>query len=85
MKFRYAVAFPLIVWYLMRPPLPRLDPNVFTNAVSPLARWEIVERFPTRKECEVHLRDSRWVLCVASDDTRLNDKSVNESYLQTND
>jgi len=55
MKFRNAIAFPLVGWYLMRPPLPRLALNAFRNAVSPLARWKILGSFPTQKECEIHL------------------------------
>jgi hypothetical protein len=72
MKFRHAVALVLVIWYLMRPPLPDLNTHaVHTHGASPLSRWVIVKGFPTQKECEVYRRDNRWDLCIASDDPRL--------------
>jgi hypothetical protein len=83
MKFRHAVAFPLVGWYLTRPPIPHLDPQALhPDRASPLARWKIVESFSTQTECEVHLRDSRWNLCVASDDPRLSRKSTSPSAIR---
>jgi len=76
MKFRHSVALPLVGWFLMRPPMPHLNPSALhTDAANSLARWKIVESFPTRTECEVRMRESRWNVCVASDDPRLNGKS----------
>lgn len=78
MKFRRVPLFALVIWYLMRPPVPRVNADsVHTNAAGPLANWAIVERFSTRHECEVRLRDSRWDVCVPSNDPRLNDRSIN--------
>lgn len=78
MKFRRATWFALVLWYLMRPPMPRVNADTLhRNAAGPLANWVIVESFSTKKECEAHLRDSRWNVCVASDDPRLNDRSIN--------
>jgi len=75
MKFRHAVALVLVIWYLMRPPLPHLNTHaVHTHGASPLSRWVIVKGFPTQKECEVYRRDNRWELCIASDDPRLIEK-----------
>ena len=75
MKFRHVVALVLVIWYLMRPPLPRLNTHaVHTHGASPLSRWVIVKGFPTQKECEVYRRDNRWNLCIASDDPRLIEK-----------
>ena len=79
MKFRHVVALPLVAWYLMRPPMPHLDPQALhTDGVSPLARWEIVESFPTQMECEARQHKSRWNLCVSSDDPRLSHKLTNQ-------
>ncbi|MFZ1120710.1 MAG: hypothetical protein WAN81_10825 [Candidatus Binataceae bacterium] len=75
MKFRHAVVLVLVIWYLMRPPLPHLNTHaVHTHGASPLSRWVIVKGFPTQKECEVYRRDNRWELCIASDDPRLIEK-----------
>lgn len=74
MKPRYAAALALVVWYLMQPPLPHLDAHAFhAEPAAPLARWIIVETFPTQKECEAR-RGNPWDLCVASDDPRLKGK-----------
>ena len=78
LKFRNAVAFPLVTWYLMRPPMPHLEPQALrTDDANPLARWEMVESFPTQAECEARMHESRWNICVASDDPRLLGKSSN--------
>ena len=75
MKFRHAIALALVIWYLMRPPLPHLSTHALhTHTASPLSRWVIVKGFPTQKECEAHRRDNRWDLCVASEDPRLIEK-----------
>jgi len=75
MKFHHVVPVVLVIWYLMRPPLPHLDTHaVHTHTASPLSRWVIVKGFPARKECEARRRGNPWDLCVASDDPRLNEK-----------
>ena len=59
--------------------MPHLYPEALhPDGASPLARWEIVESFPTQTECEARLRESRWDLCVASEDPRLSPKSTNQ-------
>ena len=81
MKFRPAAALVAVVWYLMRPPMPHLKiDHRHRDTGGPLTNWVIVERFPSKKECEARLRDSRWDLCVASDDPRLNDNSINRNH-----
>jgi hypothetical protein len=36
MKFRHAVALALVIWYLMRPPLPHLNAHApHTHTASP--------------------------------------------------
>jgi len=83
MKFRRAPEFALVLWYLMRPPMPRVNADsLHRNAAHPLANWVIVESFSTKKECEARLRDSRWDVCVASDDPRLSDRSINRGSFQ---
>jgi len=78
MKFRRVPEFALVLWYLMRPPIPRVNADsVHRGAAGPLANWAIVEQFSTRKQCESHLRDSRWDVCVATNDPRLGDRSFN--------
>ena len=47
---RHAAALVLVVWYLMRPPLPHLSvPAGRVGPEPPLARWTIVATFPTQK------------------------------------
>jgi len=50
MKFRRAPEFALVLWYLMRPPMPRVNADsLHRNAADPLANWVIVESFSTKK------------------------------------
>ena len=78
MNFRRAPEFALVLWYVMRPPVPRVNADsVHRNAAGPLANWAMVERFSTRKECEARLRDSRWDVCLPNNDPRLNNRSIN--------
>ena len=70
----HAAALALVVWYLMRPPLPHLSvPARRVDPARPLARWTIVATFPTRKECDAH-RSGRWQRCVSADDPSLKGK-----------
>ena len=74
MKPRHAAALTLVVWYLMRPPLPHLNAHAFhADTGAPLKRWIIVGTFPTPKECEARRGAvaSPWDRCIASDDPRL--------------
>jgi hypothetical protein len=71
MKPRYPAALALVSWYLMRPPLPHLNPQPGTP--TSLAHWIVVGSFPSQKECEAHEANS-WDQCVASDDPRLKEK-----------
>jgi hypothetical protein len=74
MRLRYTAALALAVWYLMRPPLPHLNPHAFhADTAARLARWIIVGTFPTQKECEAQ-RANPWDQCIASDDPRLKEK-----------
>jgi hypothetical protein len=74
MKPRYAAALALVVWYLMRPPLPHLNAHANqTDTAAPLSRWMVVRTFPTQKECEAH-RANPWDRCLTSGDTRLKKK-----------
>ncbi len=74
MKPSHAAAFALVVWYLMRPPLPHLNPHaVHKDTAGALRGWKRVGSFPTQKECEAH-RANPWERCVASDDQRLKEK-----------
>jgi hypothetical protein len=74
MKARHAAALALVVWYLMRPPLPHLSTHaVHKDTAATLRGWKMVRSFPTQKECEAH-RANPWELCVASDDPRLKAK-----------
>jgi hypothetical protein len=53
MKLRHAATLALVVWYLMRPPLPHLNAHsIRVDPAAPLARWKIAGTFPTQKECE---------------------------------
>ena len=73
MKPRHAAALALVVWYLMRPPLPHLN----AHAIHPdtPSRWIIVRTFPTEKKCEARRgAASRWDRCIASDDPHLKKK-----------
>ena len=55
MKSHHAAALALVVWYLLHPPLPHLNPHASrVDPAAPLARWTIVKTFPTRKECDAH-------------------------------
>ncbi len=64
-------ALALVVWYLMRPPLPHLNAHaIHTEAAAPLSRWIVVRTFPTQKKCETH-RANPWDRCIATDDPRL--------------
>jgi hypothetical protein len=76
MKPRHAVALALVVWYLMRPPLPHLNTHaVQKDTAAALREWKMVRRFPTQKECEAHrAAASPWDRCIASDDPRLKAK-----------
>jgi hypothetical protein len=72
MKLRHAAALALVVWYLMRPPLPHLNAHaIYTDTLS---RWIIVRTFPTQKKCEARGAASRWDRGIASDDPRLKKK-----------
>jgi len=74
MKPRYAATLALVVWYLMRPPLPHLNAHaIHTDTAAPVSRWIVVRTFPTQKECEAH-RSNPWDRCLASDDPRLKKK-----------
>jgi hypothetical protein len=71
MKPRYAAAFALVVWYLLRPPLPHLNAHAtHTHPTAPLSGWIAVGTFPTHKQCEAH-RANPWDRCLASNDPRL--------------
>lgn len=76
-KARQAAALALVVWYLMRPPVPHLGNKFGAHATrdkeAPLSRWAMLGTFHTEKECEAH-RGSPWERCVASDDPRLKRK-----------
>jgi hypothetical protein len=53
MKLRHPATLALVVWYLMRPPLPHLNAHsIRVDPAAPLARWKIAGTFPTQKECE---------------------------------
>jgi hypothetical protein len=44
MKPRYAAALALVVWYLIRPPLPHLNAHAtHTDTAAPLSRWIVVK------------------------------------------
>jgi hypothetical protein len=74
MNLRHATALALVGWYLMRPPLPRHNPDAtHTGTVASLAGWVVVGTFPTQKECEAH-RANPWDQCIATDDPRLKGK-----------
>jgi hypothetical protein len=71
---RQVGALALVVWYLMRPPLPHLNSHpVHKDTAAALRGWKMVESFPIRTECEAH-RANPWERCVASDDPRLKEK-----------
>lgn len=75
MRPRHATALALVVWYLMRPPLPHLNAKTIrrVDPAAPLARWIVVKIFPAQKECDSH-RANPWERCIASDDPRLKKK-----------
>ena len=52
MKPRHAAALALVGWYFMIPPA-RTGPKGIVNmhAEAPLARWQIVGRFDSTKDC----------------------------------
>jgi hypothetical protein len=53
MKLRHPATLALVVWYLMRPPLPHLNAHsIRVDPAAPLARWKIAGTFATQKECE---------------------------------
>jgi hypothetical protein len=75
MKPRHAAALALVVWYLLHPPLPHLNPHASrVDPAAPLARWTIVKTFPTQKECDTHRGANPWERCIAFDDPRLKEK-----------
>jgi hypothetical protein len=75
MKPHYAAALALVVWYLLHPPLPHLNPHASrVDPAAPLARWTIVKTFPTQKGCDAHRGANPWERCIASDDPRLKEK-----------
>jgi hypothetical protein len=55
---RHAAALPLVVWYLMVPPLtPGGGPHdILLHA--PLSKWEVGEEHDTKAECKDSLRES---------------------------
>ena len=60
MKSRHAAALALVVWYLMRPPLPHLYTYaVHKDTAAALRGWKMGRSFPTQKECEAH-RANPW-------------------------
>ena len=64
-------ALALVVWYLMRPPLPHLNaPAIHMDAAAPLSRWIVVGTFPTQKKCEAH-RANPWDRCIVTNAPRL--------------
>jgi len=71
---RQVGALALVVWYLMQPPVPHLNPHaVHKDSAAALRGWKMVKSFPTQKECEAH-RANPWERCVASDDPSLKEK-----------
>jgi hypothetical protein len=59
MSTRHA-ALALVVWYLMRPPLPHLNARAIDkDTAAPVSRWIVVRIFSTQKECEAH-RSNPW-------------------------
>lgn len=73
MKPRNLAVPALVVWYLIRPPLPHLNANAIRTAAAPsLSRWIVVRTFPTEEECEAQGRARRWERCIASDDPGFN-------------
>jgi len=48
MKLRHAVAFALVGWYLLEPPLT----NTGVNIHAPLSEWNIVRTFDHADDCE---------------------------------
>ena len=68
----HVAALALVVWYLMRPPLPHLNAQAIGVApAAPLSRWTVVGTFPTQKECDAHQGASPRARCVSDDDRRL--------------
>jgi hypothetical protein len=46
MTLCHTAALALVVWYLMRPPLPHFNTHALhTHTASPLSRWVIVKGF----------------------------------------
>jgi hypothetical protein len=69
MKLHHIAAPALVVWHLLHPPLPHLNPHAIHT--DTLSRWTIVKTFPTQKECDAHRGANPWERCIASDDPRL--------------
>jgi hypothetical protein len=56
MKFRHCAAIALAGWYLMLPPVDRMQ-KPLTN--SPLSQWELAESFDQAEKCEARLATLR--------------------------
>ena|ERR1700693_2704273 len=68
-----AAQLALVVWYLVRPPLPHLNAHAIHTDTLP--QWIAVSAFPTQTTCEARRgAASPWDRCIASDDPRLKGK-----------
>ena len=74
MKSRHAAALALVVWYLMRPPLPHLYTYaVHKDTAAALRGWKMGRSSLPRRNARP-TAPTHGERCVASDDPRLKEK-----------
>jgi hypothetical protein len=57
MRFRYAAALALMVWYLTMP--PTVGPYLRLDLSAPDSRWQIIQSFDSATACEGYLQEMK--------------------------